>query len=149
MGLTWLLPLMCLIYFTYQIKDELNKRNKRANDLRNQQMNGEISHENKATRNLVVIITTFMALHAFRIFWILGELYLFLNTDNDNDTIRTGYVVPKWQHAFASLSEFLTVINSSINVIIYLHSNLVELTETFSRRRTVSSNEDIPLHEIN
>ena len=147
--LTWLLPIAYLIYSTYIIRHKLSKRNTMLNSFGTQQMDQGFSNEDKATRTLLTIILCFMTLHAFRIVWIFGEIYILLFPNENDSNSFNRYGVPIWYHVIASLCEFFVVINSSVNVIIYLRSNMHELKEIVWVRSSVVSNNDIPLHELN
>ena len=148
-GLTWLLPIAYLIYSTCNIRQQLSKRNNMLNSFGTQQMDQGLTSEDKATRTLLTIILCFITLHAFRIIWIFGEIYILLSPNKDDSNSPSRYVVPKWYHVIASLCEFFKVVNSSVNVIIYLRSNLNELKEVLCLRSSVVSNNDIALHELN
>ena len=131
--ITWLMPMVYLIYITYQIKCELKKINERFNSLRNHQIDQRMVQENRITKTLVKIIIVFIALHAFRIIWFLSEIYLILIPNKRDSVIQSVYGVPIWHYVTASLGELFLVINSSVNVIIYLHSIFNELSEIVSR----------------
>ena len=122
LGLVGMMPMICLVYLAYQIRIELKKRNKRFAMLRAHQAGQGIVIKDKSTRTLLIIIIAFIALHSFRMIWICGEIYLLLNPNNKNDGIDQGHL-PIWCYVIASLSELFMAINSTVNVIIYVHSN--------------------------
>ena len=81
---------------------------------------------------LILIIIAFIVLHLLRVITTLGELVILLNPNKDNRVIQSGAGVPLWLEITCSVSELLMVINSSLNVIIYLYANSTELSATFS-----------------
>ena len=72
----------------------------------------------KTSRSLVVGIIIFVTLQTFRIITTLGELYFMFETNKDYSSLED------WSHFFASLSELLMVIYTSLKVLIHLNPYL-------------------------
>ena len=131
-GFVGILPIVWLGYLTYNIRAELKKRNKRFSGLRAHRMdkrsNGiksvSIEQIDNTTRSLQTIIIAFIGLHSFRIIWICGEVYILLSTNKNDANKESGFYLSSWCYVIASLREFFMVINSTVNVIIYLHSDV-------------------------
>ena len=77
-----------------------------------------------------------MVLHSIRVIWIFSEFYILLAQSKDNNLVQKKYNVPTWHYVTASLSEIFMVINSSVNAIIYLHADSIEVLEMFSVRNS-------------
>ena len=135
--LTWMIPIFCLVCLTHQTKCELKKRNRIVDRFRSLKIGQEMAKEDGVTKKLVTITITFLALHSIRVIWIFSEFYILLAQNNDNTLIQKSYNVPTWHYVTASLSEIFMVINSSVNGIIYLHSDLNEVLKMCSVRNSI------------
>ena len=133
---TWMIPIFCLVYLTHQTKCELKKRNRSVDRFRIRKIDQEMVKEDRITKKLVTIIITFLVLHSIRVIWIFSEFYILLIQNKDDTLIQKSYNVPTWHYVTASLSEIFMVINSSVNAIIYLHVDLIEVLEMFSVRNS-------------
>ena len=129
LGLLGIIPAI-LLYLAYQIRRELMKNDevkaqitptqsqKRVTFDPNTKLPGTSSKETKTSRSLVVGIIIFVTLQTFRIITTLGELYFMFETNKDNRSLED------WSHFFASLSELLMVIYTSLKVLIHLNPYL-------------------------
>ena len=57
------------------------------------------------------------------------EMYLLLDPQKENSSLKIGGGVPTWVYTSLSLNELLMVTNASVNVLIYLKPHSVELVE--------------------
>ena len=113
-----------------------------------------IQQENQISKTLVSIVIIFIIVHFLRIIATFGELWMILlNLNKDNSKLHMGHGVPMWFEIIAAVSDLLLVINSSVNVIIYMHQNSTELFTTFStcmpkclKRCFTRNNSSIVLH---
>ena len=126
LGLLWLFPVACLIYFTYKILKTTNKNNiTRTNQPRNEERRR--NQEDKVSKTLVAIIVIFLTLHSLRIVTYIGELFILLKPYKDDSILQLGYGVPKWLHVVAPISDLCIVLNASVNILIYKYLNSTTL----------------------
>ena len=69
-------------------------------------------------------ILIFVAFHILRIVTTVGELYILLDPNKDDEELKKGYGVPIWLDITCLLSELCAVINSSIVPLIYICPHL-------------------------
>ena len=89
--------------------------------------------EIKALKTIKRSILVFVVLHAFRITTTLGELYIVLYADKDDEAFEKGNGMPYWFESIASLSDFFMVINASLDGIIYINLDLETKLGNFLR----------------
>ena len=74
----------------------------------------------KISKTLVVVMIVFLLLNSLRILTAGGEfLFLFVVPNKDDLAIVLGYGVPTWLQVIAPIGELCTVLNATINIIIY------------------------------
>ena len=133
LGILGLIPLLYLANLNHHIRRELKKekeQDERLGSRRSDSSNNEESNEDKNTRGLLGIITSFIVLHSFRVLIALAEIDLLLFYNNTKD-FQNGSSVPTWLAMSLSINDLLLVVNASINVVIFLMPNLTELLDTF------------------
>ena len=81
-------------------------------------------NEIKMSSSMVRGILLFVAFQALRITTTIGELYVLLDPNKDNEALKEGHGVPIWIDVTCLFSELCAVINSSIVPIIYVYPNL-------------------------
>ena len=75
----------------------------------------------KSLRMMYKNMLVFVALHAFRITTNIGEVYILLGLNNDNEALKMGHGIPAWIGITAKLGELCMVLHSSFGAIIYLN----------------------------
>ena len=122
LGLTGLLPVVYLIYITYNIVTQMKKQNRiiRKNQasvskIRSDQCN----QDDKVSKNFVSMIILYVLLHSLRIITCIGEVLVVVMPNKDDSNLQLGYGIPKWLQIVAPISDLCTVLNASINIIIY------------------------------
>ena len=75
----------------------------------------------KSLRMMYKNMLVFVALHAFRITTNIGEAYILLGLNNDNESLKMGHGIPPWIGITAKLGELCMVLHSSFGAIIYLN----------------------------
>ena len=75
----------------------------------------------KSLRMMYKNMLVFVALHAFRITTNIGEVYILLGLNNDNEALKMGHGIPAWIGITAKLGELCMVLHSSLGAIIYLN----------------------------
>ena len=81
-----------------------------------------VDEENSAkiSKTLVVVMIVFVLLNSLRLLTAGAEfLFLFVVPNKDDLAIVLGYGVPIWLQVIAPISELCTVLNATINIIIY------------------------------
>ena len=122
------MPMICLCYLAYQTRLELKNRGRRIRSISACQRNQEAMQEDKTARTLVTIILTFITLHSLRMIWNFVEIYVLLNLNKIDAIKHIDLVRSNWCYVIASLSKLFMVINSTVNVIIYLYSNVQKIS---------------------
>ena len=75
----------------------------------------------KSLRMMYKNMLVFVALHAFRLTTNIGEVYILLGLNNDNEALKMGHGIPAWIGITAKLGELFMVLHSSFGAIIYLN----------------------------
>ena len=129
-ALLGVLPCGCLMYYAHKIIVFTNARDLPSRELTNDR---RIIDENnkKISKSLVVIIITFVALNSLRIITSMGELIVLTIPNKDDFTLKLGYGVPIWLQVVSPISELCTVLNASVNIIIYKLINSSSMANYF------------------
>ena len=96
----------------------------RKNSIRETVVVRKKENEIKLSISMVRGILIFVAFHILRIVTTVGELYILLDPNKDDEELKNGYGVPIWLDITCLLSELCAVINSSIVSLIYICPHL-------------------------
>ena len=96
----------------------------RKNSIRETVVVRKKENEIKLSISMVRGILIFVAFHILRIVTTVGELYILLDPNKDDEELKKGYGVPIWLDITCLLSELCAVINSSIVPLIYICPHL-------------------------
>ena len=96
----------------------------RKNSIRETVVVRKQENEIKLSISMVRGILIFVAFHILRIVTTIGELYILLDPNKDDEELKKGYGVPIWLDITCVLSELCAVINSSIVPLIYICPHL-------------------------
>ena len=96
----------------------------RKNSIRETVVVRKKENEIKLSISMVRGILIFVAFHILRIVTTVGELYILLDPNKDDEELKNGYGVPIWLDITCLLSELCAVINSSIVPLIYICPHL-------------------------
>ena len=143
-GLLGVFPLTSLVYSSYHLINESKKQNERLRTLNNQMLANRDKQHTHLTKSLVFIIFAFIALHSLRIFNWLGELIILLMPNKNENGLKTGSDIPILFYFTSSISELFLITYASINVMIYLYTNLSKWTRSFSQQATPNPTELAP-----
>ena len=126
----------------FAVRRSITKRKKRRTDRNDDEkgQNDQITisleddqNDNRTTRSEMEIkalkairrsIFVFIVFHSFRITTTLGELYIVLYSNKDDEAFKKGNGMPYWFESIASLSDLFMVINASLDGIIYINLDL-------------------------
>ena len=143
-GLLGVFPLTSLVYSSYHLINESKKQNERLRTLNNQMLANRDKQHTHLTKSLVFIIFAFIALHSLRIFNWLGELIILLMSNRNENGLKTGSDIPILFYFTSSISELFLITYASINVMIYLYTNLSKWTRSFSQQARPNPTELAP-----
>ena len=148
-GLLGVFPLTILMYSSYHLINESKKQNERLRTLNNQMLANRDKQHTHLTKSLVFIIFAFIALHSLRIFNWLGELIILLMSNKNENGLKTGSDIPIVFYFTSSISELFLITYASINVMIYLYTNLSKWTRSFSQQARPNPTELAPRRNVN
>ena len=165
LGVNGIIPFLLLVYFTIHIARGIKENSVRLIELTNSRQ-GENHRNNRNTRNrpsMVVnlISVLFLTFHSLRLAMTIVEFVIQTKKLN-NDQYEVGCEYEFWINVFASISDFLLVVNSSVNTVIYkvvfwkyspteeLHTRVNTPARSNTHRHRIPSNASqmIPLPEI-
>ena len=97
-----------------------------------QPLQGKQLKKIKSSKSMTKEILIFLALHTFRMITTVEELYFLLGPNKDYEASKRGDGIPIWISLTASLSELGLVLNSSLGLITYLNTDLMNLLRALS-----------------
>ena len=161
LGIIGILPMACLLYFSYHTKREIARVNEIQDGLTIRRKERRTSshldlkmpqiqkHGIKMSKSLTNGIVAFVILHTFRIVTTFGEFCILLNTNKDIAMLKRGRGIPSWIRVTAALSEVCMVIDSSIRVLIHLNPEWDLLPGVFRHLKLWNRKEDFRKQDSN
>ena len=119
-GLLGVLPFALLIYFSYKIMVCINRRQRIQGTQPSYVIGMNDENSAKISKILVVVMIVFILLNSLRLLAAGGEfLFLFIIPKKNSLALEFGYGVPTWLQVIHPIGELCTVLNATINIIIY------------------------------
>ena len=165
LGIIGILPMACLLYFSYHTKRELARVNEIQDRLTIRREERRASshldlktpkiqkHGMKMSKSLTNGIVAFVILHTFRIVTTFGEFCILFQPNKDDAMLKRGTGVPSWIRVTAALSELCIVIDSSIRVLIHLNPEwnlfpgIFRHFKLWNRKENIKKQDSIVFHQ--